>query len=109
MYYLLARAKITEAIWSRYPGWLDYWLTCAACSGFWYGLGCGVLGAHLGLSLFGLDPTHWLSYVAAGMLGMVWTPILAYAHTYAWDALLPPSEGRSADVIRIVSDPPGAA
>lgn len=100
-YYLLARAKITEALWSRYPSWLDYWLTCAACSGFWYGLGCGVLGSYLQLPLLGLAPDHWLTFVAAGALGMVWTPVLAYAMTYAWERLLPGAEYEVED-----DDPP---
>lgn len=92
LYYLLARARITEWLWSRYPAWLDYWLSCSACSGTWYGLGCGALGAYYDLPLFGLDPDHWLTIVAAGAVGMVWTPILAFAHTYAWSSLMPGDE-----------------
>lgn len=88
MYYLLARAKITEWLWSRYPPFLDYWLMCAACAGTWYGLGCGALGARLDLPLFGLDPDHWLSFVAAGALGMVWTPIVSWVMVKAWTELL---------------------
>ncbi len=90
LYYLLARAKITEPIWSRYPSWLDYWMSCAACSGFWYGAGCGLLGYRLNLSLFDLPPQHWLAIPTAAVLGMIWTPVIAFAHTYAWEALLPP-------------------
>ncbi len=86
-YYLASRAKITEPLWSRYPDWLEYWASCSACFGFWAGLACGVIGARCGLPLFGLDPDHWLTLAAAGSLGMVWTPIVAFAHTYAWSGL----------------------
>ena len=41
-YYLSARATITEPLWRRYPPALDRFLSCAACSGFWYGLGLGI-------------------------------------------------------------------
>lgn len=92
LHYLTARAKLTEGLWSRYPRWLDYWLSCAACSGFWFGLGCGALGAHYDLPLFNLDPHHWFTWVAAGALGMVWTPILAFAQVYCWQRLLPDDE-----------------
>lgn len=87
LHYLLARAKITAWLWSRYPAWLDYWMTCTACSGFWYGLACGALGAHYDLPLLGLDPDHWLTIAAAAAVGMVWTPILAFAQVYAWERL----------------------
>jgi hypothetical protein len=88
-YYLLARAKVTEWLWSRYPDWLDYWTSCAACAGFWYGLGCGLLGAQYDLALFGLTPDHWLTIAAAAALGMVWTPVVAFAQVYSWVNLLP--------------------
>lgn len=88
-YYLVARAKLTEPLWSRYPGWLDYWTTCAACSGFWYGLGCGYLGAQLGLPFLGLPPEHWATWLAVAAFGMVWTPILSFAMVYSWERLLP--------------------
>jgi len=87
LYYLAARAKVTEALWSRYPSWLDYWATCAACAGFWYGIGCGVLGTWLNLPLFGLDPDHWFTVLAAGVLGMVWTPVAAFAMVSGWEQL----------------------
>lgn len=86
-YYIGARAKITEWLWSRYPAWLDYWMVCPACIGFWYGLGCGFLGAYYDWPLFGLDPDHWLTVLIAGAIGTVWTPIIAYAHTKAWTEL----------------------
>lgn len=44
LYYLGARALITRWLWSRYPPWLDKLTICAACSGFWYGLGVGAWG-----------------------------------------------------------------
>lgn len=88
-YYLVSRAKITEPLWSRYPTWLEYWTMCAACSGFWYGLGCAALGAKLDLHLFGLEPSAWYTWLIAAVTGMVWTPILSFMMTYSWTALLP--------------------
>jgi hypothetical protein len=86
-YYLVARAKITSFLWRRYPAWLEYWVLCAACSGLWYGLGCAALGYHYDLPLFGLPPDSALGVVSAGALGMVWTPVAAYAMVYAWSGL----------------------
>lgn len=62
---------------------------CAACSGFWYGVGCAALGVALDLQPFGLPPTEWYTWVITAVSGMVWTPILAFVMTYSWSALLP--------------------
>ena len=53
-YYLGARAVLTRPLWSRYPGWLDALMGCAACAGAWYGaagaLALGLaLGGHVGV------------------------------------------------------------
>lgn len=78
VYYLLAKAMITQWLWSKYPAWLDYYTSCAACSGFLYG---GVVALTLGwpldLPFLGLDGRSWLTPWVVGMGSMVWTPIIA--------------------------------
>jgi len=106
LYYLMARAKVTQAIWSRYPSWLDYWATCAACAGFWYGIACGVLGVWLDLPLFGLDPDHPVTVLSAGILGMVWTPIVAFVMVYGWERLTPGDDDADADELEDGDDEP---
>lgn len=86
-YYLLARALITRWLWSRYPAWLDKVMMCASCTGFWLGLGCGALGWWLDLSLLGLRPDHYASVVAAGLCGIVWTPLVVYPVLVVLEAL----------------------
>jgi hypothetical protein len=84
-YYLVARAKITEALWSRYPPALEYWALCAACSGFAYGVVAAlVVGRPLGLDFLGLDGRTWYTPLAAGLASMVWTPVLARAMVIGW-------------------------
>lgn len=36
-WYVLARARITQALWTRYPRPIAAAARCAACSGFWIG------------------------------------------------------------------------
>lgn len=90
-YYLTARAAITRPIWSRYPRFLDELIGCAACSGFWAGIGFGWAAErfHVELDVFGATASNpsWLYLGVCAVVGMIWTPILAYAHTYAWSAL----------------------
>ncbi len=87
-YYLMARAKITQWLWSRYPTWLDYWVTCAACFGFWAGIACGALGSRFHLTFLELEPGFY-GIVASGLSCMVTTPILAYAMVTGWLGLMP--------------------
>jgi hypothetical protein len=77
-YYLLAKAMITRWLWSKYPAWLDYYTSCAACSGFLYGVVVAlVLGWPLKLTFLGLDGRAWFAPVLVGLGSMVWTPIIA--------------------------------
>jgi hypothetical protein len=92
-YYLLARAKITKWLWSRYPAWLDTLMMCASCTGTWLGIGCGLLGWWLDLPLLGLDPGHWFSVVAASATGMVVTPLVVYPMLLVLEILGAPSDG----------------
>lgn len=78
VYYLLAKAMITRWLWSKYPVWLDYYTSCAACSGFLYGvLVALVLGWPLDLPFLGLDGRAWWTPMLVGLGSMVWTPIIA--------------------------------
>lgn len=89
LYYLVSRAKVTEFAWSRYPKWLDYWTSCAACSGFWYGLGiAAVIGRSRGWAPFGLDATAWFTPFVVAATTMVWTPILARLMVVSWMELV---------------------
>lgn len=80
MYYLGARAVVTSWLWSRYPGWLDKFMLCSACSGFWYGIGVAGIGWALNLEFLSLPGRHWLTVVAVGLCSMIWTPIFARWH-----------------------------
>jgi hypothetical protein len=82
-FYLLAQARITEPIWSRYPDRLDAFMQCSACTGFWYGLGCGALGWAQDWNFLLLDGRDWLTPLIVAFCGIVWTPILARVHTEA--------------------------
>lgn len=77
LYYLLVKATITEFLWSRYPEWLDDFLACAACSGFWYGLLVGVMGFALDLSFLGLPGRAWYTIPLVGACSIVWTPLVS--------------------------------
>ena len=84
LYYLGARAQITRPLWSRYPGWLDRFMLCSACSGFWYGAGVGALGGlHLQLPFLGLDGSQWWCWVVIGLCSIIWTPLIADFHIRA--------------------------
>lgn len=77
-YYLGARAMITRWLWSKYPSWLDYYMTCAACSGFLYGVLCALaVGWTQDLALLGLSGRSVLTLAVSGVGSMVWTPIIA--------------------------------
>lgn len=82
-FYLLAQAKLTHFLWERYPPALDEFMSCPACTGFWYGLGCGFLGWWLEIDFLGLDPRHWTTLVLVGLCSITWTPLLSNLHTRA--------------------------
>lgn len=78
VYYLLAKAMITRWLWSKYPAWLDYYTSCAACSGFLYGVIVALgLGCTFDLTFLGLPGRSWLTPMLVGLGSMVWTPITA--------------------------------
>lgn len=86
LYYLGARALITQWIWSRYPRWLDKFMLCSACSGWWYGFGVAYLGWWRRWSFLGLPGRFWLTPIIVGLCSMVWTPILANLHLWSVQA-----------------------
>lgn len=75
-YHLGARAKITQPLWSLWEGTaFDRFLSCAACSGTWYGFGWGAVGHQLGWTFFGASA--WWTFLVVGLCSMVWTPMVA--------------------------------
>jgi hypothetical protein len=71
IHWLVARARITRGFWGAIwlPSWIGGLLACAACSGFWIGLGLGLAGVQpLGHGLIGV--------VCSGLLGVVSTPVV---------------------------------
>lgn len=90
MFHLGARALITTFLWSRYPPKLDQLMSCAACSGTWYGLIVAAVGWWYGVPFLGVD--HWVTIPIVGLASMVWTPIVADWHERALMNLTPPPE-----------------
>lgn len=87
LHYLGYWATITRFIHSRYPeSWAELF-GCAACSGFWYGLACGGVGAWARLPLLGLPGRSVAAVALAGAWGMVMTPPLAWALVRALEGL----------------------
>ena len=83
LYMLGARDKITAPIWCRYPAWLDKFMTCAACSGTWYGAGLAILGAGFNLPFLGLPGYHIGTVVVVALYTKILTPIIAQSHIVA--------------------------
>jgi hypothetical protein len=82
--FLLVRATITEWLWSRYPYWLDSYLSCTACSGFALGLIAAVVGGWcFDFDFLGFAGRTWMAVLASGMSAMVVVPIIAWAQTNA--------------------------
>lgn len=78
LYYLGARALITQPIWSRYPPRFDSFMSCAACSGFWYGFLVGIFGLVAQVPFLGV--AAWWTPFVVGLGSMIWTPIVADWH-----------------------------
>lgn len=89
LFYLGARAQITSFLWSRYPARLDHFMSCAACSGFWYGLGGGAIGYACDVPFLG-STSPWAIGIA-GTMSIVWTPVIAAKMERALVDLSPPS------------------
>lgn len=88
LYYLMARAEITAPLWRRYPSWLDKFMNCAACAGFWYGAGAAVLGGWvLALPFLALPARSPYTVAIVGLCSMVWTPVVSWVHLRAIEQL----------------------
>ena len=86
LFYLGARAQITQPLWSRYPTKLDAFMSCASCSGFWYGL---TVAAAIGIPTKTpfLGATAWWTIPLVGVCSIVWTAWLAALHEKALHSL----------------------
>ena len=85
LWYLSARAVLTEPLWGRveehFPR-LGAFLACSACAGTWWGFLVGALGHEvLEMRFLGVD-SH-LSFLLVGLCAMTWTPVIAAAHDWA--------------------------
>jgi hypothetical protein len=85
--YLAGRAKITRWAWSRYPAQLESFVLCTACMGTWLGAACGAFGWWRGVPFMGLSAASWTTVVASALACMVTTPLVAYLHLLALEAL----------------------
>jgi hypothetical protein len=84
LYYLGSRAKITEFLWSRYPPAFDKFMMCAACTGFWLGLGLAFLiGWWHEIPFLLLPGRFWLTPIIVAITSVVLTPLFAAAHLRA--------------------------
>lgn len=81
LFHLGARAAISRPLWERYPIRLDNLTSCAACSGFWYGLACGLFGLATETPFLGSHA--WYTVPLVGLCAIVWTPIIAAAQEKA--------------------------
>jgi hypothetical protein len=77
LYYLGSRALVTQFLWSRYPPAFDRFMLCPACSGFWYGILCGGLGAWREWDFLGLPGRDPVTVLVVGLCAIIWTPIVA--------------------------------
>jgi hypothetical protein len=98
-HWLVARSTVGRPLWSRARGRLDRLLRCAACCGWWLGLG---LGAFFGLRPATLTPgapggipAAVAEVVMAGLLGVVTTPVVEALILWAKDvtAMRPEDDG----------------
>lgn len=87
LYYLLARAQISEFLWSRYPQSIDRFMACAACTGFWYGIGVAFIGWAYQLPFLALPPREPHTVIIVGLCSMIWTPVVSWLHLVALDQL----------------------
>lgn len=86
LYYLGSRALITRHLWQVYPRWLDRFMLCAACTGFWYGVIVALgVGWYLDVPFLLLPGRFWLTPVVVGLCSIIWTPVIAAVHLWALD------------------------
>jgi hypothetical protein len=81
--YFFGLSKIFEPVRVHLPGGVVDWLLCPFCSGFWYGVVVGVLGALARVDFMGLaaasdhpNTVRGLEPLVVGIGAMIWTPLL---------------------------------
>ena len=101
LYALLCGALYYLGYWAEATSWFhgrltpdSFWdrlFSCPACSGFWYGMLVGTIGALIKASFLGLNPHLWwerlLSVPAVALCSLIWTPIVAAVHFRAFDVV----------------------
>ena len=87
LYYLLARARISEFLWGRYPPSVDRFMSCASCTGFWYGIAVAIAGGTYQLPFMELGPREPHTIIVVGLCAMIWTPVVSWLHLVALDRL----------------------
>jgi hypothetical protein len=98
LYFLGSRATLTRPIWSRYPKRLDSFMLCAACSGFWYGVGLAFgIGWYLDVPFLLLPGRFWLTPLIVGLCSLVFTPWLAAKHLAALEWTTPGATSATSD------------
>lgn len=84
MFYLGSRAKITEALWSRYPRPIAVFMDCAACTGFWWGvIWHSAIGRSFDIDVLVLPAQHPATPALVGLCTLVLTPVAAAIMHYA--------------------------
>lgn len=93
--YFFGLSKIFTPVRDHLPDGVVTWLLCPFCSGFWYGVVVGILGALAHVDFMGLaaasdhpGTVRGLEPLVVGIGAMIWTPLLlAYVlHSYTYYA-----------------------
>lgn len=76
-YFLGARTLVTGWLWLRYPPRLAYFMDCAMCTGFWYGVGLAFAGRAGWLPELRLAEHDAINIVTTGLAMLVLVPVVA--------------------------------
>lgn len=105
LYMLGSRDLITRWLWSKYPPGVDKFMTCAACSGTWYGAALAILGAGFNWPFLGLPGYHIGTVIVVALYTKILTPIIAAKHVAA---LLYTSDDAPVEDATPPAEPPSA-
>ena len=84
-HFLSYRAEVTRWLWSRYPAFLNKFLGCCACSGFWVGGALGWFYRSQGREVLGFE--GWLLLPACAIVALVASPPVSYIQIYALQSM----------------------